>query len=120
METHTLDASQQPLGRLAARAAVLLMGKHRPTFRPHRTAGERVIIVNADRLRLTGRKWREKRYFRHSGYIGNLRETTAAELVRRDSRLLVRRAVSGMLPKNTLRPRRLKNLSIYKGAPPHS
>lgn len=118
MPPHTFDASQEPLGRIAAKAAHILMGKHRPTFEYHRKAGERVIITNTDRLMLTGRKWHQKRYFRHSGYIGNLRQTTAAELARRDSRELVRRAVSGMLPKNKLRVRLLKNVFIYKAGKP--
>jgi len=119
METYTLDASKEPLGRLAVKTAVLLMGKHQPSFERHRLAAFRVFITNADRTILTGRKWTGKKYYRHSGYIGHLKELTAAELRERDSRELVRRAVAGMLPKNKLRKARLKQLVIYRGDAPH-
>lgn len=115
-ETHILDASKEPLGRLASKAAVLLMGKHRPSFERHRKEPVRVVVIHAERAVLTGRKWREKRYFRHSGYIGNLKAMSAAELRARDSRELVRRAVRGMLPKNRLRTQLMKNLRIHRGA----
>lgn len=115
METHTLDASKEPLGRLATRVAVLLMGKHRPTFERYRKNPVRVIVTHADDLILTGKKMREKRYYRHSGYLGHLKEFRAQELKRRDSRELVRLAISGMLPKNKLRKQLLKNLVIHRG-----
>lgn len=118
METHTLDASKEPLGRIATKVAVLLMGKHRPSFERHVKMPMRVTVTESDRLVLTGRKWRQKRYWRHSGYIGNLRELTAQELRARDSRQIVRRAVLGMLPKNRLRQRLIKNLVVCKGAAP--
>lgn len=119
METHTLDASKEPLGRLATKAAVLLMGKHHPSFEHHAKKPIRVVVTDSDHTVLTGKKWQEKRYYRHSGYIGNLREFRAEEIRNRDSRQLVRRAVAGMLPKNRLRPRLMKQLKIYKGAAPH-
>lgn len=114
-ETHTLNASHEPLGRTAAKAAVFLMGKHRPTFERHRKEPIRVVVTHSDRLILTGRKWQQKTYYRHSGRIGNLKETSAADVAALDSRLLVRRAVSGMLPKNRLRDKLLKQLVIYRG-----
>ena len=115
METHILDASKEPLGRLASKAAVLLMGKHRPDFLRHRKVPVGVTIIHTDNLVLTGKKMREKRYYRHSGYLGHLKEFRAEELRARDARELVRRAVSGMLPKNKLRKQLLKNLVVYKG-----
>lgn len=118
METHTLDASREPLGRLASRAALLLMGKHRPDFQKHVKPAVRVVVTESDRLVLTGRKWYDKTYYRHSGYIGHLREFSAAEVRRRDSREMVRRAVMGMLPKNKLRSALDKKLVIYKGKAP--
>ena len=115
METYTFDASKTPLGRLATKIAVLLMGKHRPSFERHRKAPLRITVTESDRLVLTGRKGKQKTYYRHSGYLGHLREFSADEMRRRDSREMVRRAVSGMLPKNKLRKQLLKNLVIYKG-----
>lgn len=118
METHTLDASKEPLGRLATKAAVFLMGKHRPDFQRHVKQPVRVVVSQSDRLVLTGRKWGSKAYYRHSGYIGHLREFSAEQMRDRDSRLMVRRAVLGMLPKNKLRSRMIKQLVIYKGQAP--
>ncbi|MDP3727276.1 MAG: 50S ribosomal protein L13 [bacterium] len=120
METHILDASKEPLGRLATKAAVFLMGKHRADFAKHIKQPVRVIVTEADRLVFTGRKWQKKLYRRHSGYIGHLREFTAEEMRARDSRLIVRRAVLGMLPKNKLRSALDKKLVIYKGQAPES
>lgn len=120
METHTLDASGEPLGRMASRIAAILMGKHRPSFERHRQEATRVVVTRSDELRLTGRKWDQKRYYRHSGYLGHLKEETARELASRDSREIVRRAVMGMLPKNRLRKRLIKNLAIYKGNAPEA
>ena len=114
METHTLDASLEPLGRLATKAAVFLMGKHRPDFQKHAKHPVRVVISQSDRLLLTGRKWRSKAYYRHSGYIGHLRKFSAGEMRERDSRLIVRQAVLGMLPKNKLRRELSRRLMIYK------
>lgn len=118
METHTFDASVEPLGRLATKIAVLLMGKHKPSFEKHRKEVTRVIVTESDRLVLSGRKWRQKTYHRHSGHIGNLKTMTAEAMRERDSREIVRRAVLGMLPKNKLRQQLILNLRIYKNRAP--
>lgn len=115
MDTFTFDASKEPLGRLATKVAVLLMGKHRPSFRHHEKEPVRVIVTRSDALVLTGRKGQQKMYRRHSGYVGHLKEFTADWMRARDSRLIVRAAVSGMLPKNRLRKRLMKQLDVFKG-----
>lgn len=118
METHTFDASKEPLGRLASKAAVLLMGKDKPSFERHVKEPARVTIVNSDQLILTGKKLQNKTYYRHSGYIGHLKEVTAERMKRIDSRRMMKMAVAGMLPKNKLRAKLMKNLAIYKGQIP--
>lgn len=120
METHILDASKEPLGRLATKAAVFLMGKHRPDFVKHIKQPIRVVVTESDRVLLTGRKMQNKMYYRHSGYIGHLKQFTAEEMKNRDSRLVVRAAVRGMLPKNKLRRALEKRLVIYKGKAPNN
>lgn len=115
METVTLDAKNESLGRVASKAAVLLMGKNRPSFKRNTTGDVEVAIINSDQLILTGKKEQAKMYRRHSGYIGNLKEFDAAWMRQHDSRVMVRLAVSGMLPKNRLRAQFLKQLHIYKG-----
>ena len=114
-ETHKLDASKEPLGRVASKAAILLMGKHQPSFERNKIALVQVVISNSDRLILTGKKELSKMYRRHSGYIGNLKEFNAEWMRGKDSREMLRLAISGMLPKNKLRNQILKNLTIYKG-----
>lgn len=118
METHTLDASKEPLGRLASQAAVWLMGKDQPSFERHAKRPVRVIVTQSDKLVLTGRKWQQKTYHRHSGYIGKLKTFSAGQFRDRDSRELVRRAVKGMLPKNRLQKQMMKNLIVHKGPQP--
>ena len=115
METHTLDASKKPLGRIASQAAVLLMGKHKPTFERYKKEPLQVVITNSDALIFTGKKLKNKRYYRHSGYLGNLKEETAEEMLKRDSRKIIRLAIIGMLPKNKLRKEMIKRLVILKG-----
>ena len=117
MDTYTLDASKEPLGRIATKAAVVLMGKNKPTYERRLAPAVKVIVTNADRLILTGRKELQKRYYRHSGRIGNLHEYTAEWMRAHDSRRIIRLAVSGMLPKNKLREPMLKNLMIFKKQP---
>lgn len=111
---YTLDAANKILGRLASEAALLLLGKNDPRFDPGRLANNRVVVYHTDEVRVTGRKADQKLYRRHSGFPGGLKEETLERLLRRDSRLAVRRAVAGMLPKNKLRPRMLKNLILYR------
>lgn len=118
METYTFDASKESLGRLASKAAVALMGKTSPSFVPYRVSRTRVVVHHSDALVFTGKKWTQKSYFRHSGYIGHLKTLQAGWMRDRDSRRIIRLAVLGMLPKNKLRKQRIKNLNIYKGEAP--
>ena len=116
-----VDAQDQVLGRLASRVAMVLRGKTRVTFSPHVDAGDFVVVVNAERIRLTGKKLKEKRYYRHTGYPGGIRERTAEEILARFPTRLVRDAVEGMLPKNRLGRRLAKKLKVYAGGDhPHS
>ena len=112
---HVIDAEGQVLGRLATRAARLLKGKDKPIYTPFLDTGDYVIIVNADKVKLTGNKLTDKRYRRHTGYPGGLRETTAGELMSKDPGKLVREAVIGMLPKTKLGRAMRKKLKIYRG-----
>ena len=112
--SYKIDATNQVLGRLAGNLALMLRGKDTPHFDPARYSMRRVIVYNTDGLRVTGRKMLHKVYRRHSGYPGGLKEESLSRLMSRDSRLALRRAVGGMLPKNRLRPRMLKNLILYK------
>jgi large subunit ribosomal protein L13 len=113
---HVLDATGLPLGRLCSLVARLLTGKHKPTYAPHIDTGDFVIVVNAEKAVLTGKKEEDKVYFRHSGYPGGLKRETAAELRHRRPTQLVERAVWGMLPKNRLGRRQLRKLKVYAGA----
>ena len=114
---HLVDAAQGvSVGRLAAAIAPVLRGKHKPGFEPHRHEhGDNVVVVNADRLVFTGRKWKQKLYRHHTGYMGGLKERTAADLQRRKPGEVLRRAVLGMLPKNKLRTIFIRRLWIYPG-----
>ena len=109
-----VDAKGQVLGRLASRVASVLRGKARPTFTPS-AGGDYVIVVNAEKIRLTGRKAQQKIYYRHSGYPGGLRETPAGKLMQRHPETVLRAAVRGMLPKNPLGRECLRKLRIYRG-----
>ena len=111
-----VDASDQVLGRLATQVATVLRGKHKPTFTPHLDTGDFVIVVNADKIKLTGRKWEQKTYYRHSGYTGGLKQITAKKLLEKRPENILRFAVRGMLPKNSLGRRQLKKLKIYPGS----
>jgi len=113
---HVIDATDIVLGRLSTAVAQLLRGKHRPTFTPGLDTGDFVIVVNADKVSMTGNKWREKRYYRHSGDPGHLKQQAAAELRERTPERLIRYAVWGMLPKNRLGRRLLKKLKVYAGS----
>ena len=116
-----VDAQDQVLGRLATRVAGLLRGKHRPVFAPHVDTGDFVIVVNAEKVKLTGRKRERKTYWRHTGWPGGLRSTTAAEVLEGPhADRVVRHAVRGMLPKNALGRKLLGKLKVYAGpAHPH-
>ena len=110
-----VDASGAVLGRLATTIASRLQGKHNPLYTPHVDTGDWIVVINADKVALTGRKMDQKIYYRHSGYIGGLKETTARELMDKRPEDLVRFAVKGMLPKNKLGRKQLKKLKVYAG-----
>lgn len=114
-EWHLLDASELPLGRLATRVATLLTGKGKPMFTAHIDCGDHVVIINADKLVVTGDKMDTKMYYRHSGFPGNLREATLSQKITKDSTDVIRLAILGMLPKNKLSDGRMKRLKIYAG-----
>jgi len=112
---YVVDATNKILGRLASQIAIKLRGKDKPVFTPHVDTGDFVIVVNAEKVRLTGKKWENKYYYRHSGYMGGLKQMTAKELLEKKPEELIRHAVKGMLPKNRLGRRLLKKLKIYAG-----
>ena len=114
-EWHVIDATDVVLGRLAVQAATLLRGKHKPTFAPHVDTGDFVIIINAEKVALTGAKRTDKLSYRHSGYPGGLNATPIGELLARNPRRVIEKAVWGMLPKNRLSRQTLKKLKVYAG-----
>lgn len=112
---YVIDAEGKPLGRVASKAAVVLRGKHKPTYTPHIDCGDYVIIVNASKVLLTGNKMEDKKYYNHSQYPGGLRIRTAKEMVERYPEEMVEKAVKGMLPKNRLGRSMYKKLFVYAG-----
>jgi large subunit ribosomal protein L13 len=110
-----VDAQDKVLGRLASTIAARLRGKHNPLFTPHADTGDWVVVVNADKVAMTGRKWQQKEYYRHSGYIGGLKTITAQKLLEKRPEDLIRFAVKGMLPKNRLGRKLFKKLKVYSG-----
>ncbi len=112
---HVIDATDVVLGRLAVQAATLLRGKHKPTYAPHLDTGDFVIIINADKVALTGNKRTDKLAYRHSGYPGGLSATTFGDLLEKDPRRVIEKAVWGMLPKNRLSRQLLRKLKVYRG-----
>lgn len=111
-----VDAADQPLGRMSSIVAKLLRGKYKPNFTPHVDCGDNVIVINADKVKLSGNKWSEKTYLRHTGYPGGQRSLTARELYEKDPARVVEKAVKGMLPKNKLGSVIYRNLKVYSGA----
>jgi large subunit ribosomal protein L13 len=109
-----VDAGDQRLGRLATQVAILLRGKHKPTFTPHLDMGDFVVVINAEKLVLTGRKMEQKTYFRHSTYPGGQTITPVKELMAREPELVVKKAIWGMLPHNALGRRRIRKLKVYR------
>lgn len=112
---HLVDADGKVVGRLATRIAMVLRGKHKPVFTPHADAGDFVVVVNADKVRFTGGKLDQKMYYRHSGYMGGLTATSARTMLKKKPEEVLRHAVRGMLPKNSLGRQMLKKLKIYAG-----
>ncbi len=113
---YVVDASEAPLGRVATQIATLLTGKGKPQFTQHIDCGDYVVVVNADKLVVTGKKLTDKKYYRHTGYPGGIKEASLAEKMAKDSTDVIFKAVRGMLPVNKLRDERLKRLKIYADA----
>jgi large subunit ribosomal protein L13 len=117
---HLVDAEGKTLGRLATRVAILLRGKNKPIFAPHQDTGDFVVVVNAKKVSLTGKKWKEKIYVHHSGYPGGLKMASAEKIAQKKPERLITMAVQGMLPKNKLGRKLIKKLKVYPGdAHPH-
>lgn len=113
---YIIDAENKPLGRVATEVAKLLKGKHKPTYSTHLDCGDHVIVINSDKMILTGDKLNQKVYRRHSGYIGGMKETKYSDLMANNSDKALNLAVKGMLPKNSLGRQMILKLKIYKGA----
>jgi|TARA_B100000497_G_scaffold23326_1_gene27324 large subunit ribosomal protein L13 len=111
-----IDAEGQTLGRLASKVAILLRGKHKPNFTPHVDCGDNVIVINSEKINLSGNKWNDKSYIRHTGYPGGQRSLTATEMFAKDPARLVEKSVKGMLPKNKLGAALFRNLDVVVGA----
>jgi large subunit ribosomal protein L13 len=114
-EWWVVDARDEVLGRLASRVARVLRGKHKPTYSPHLDVGDHVIVINAEEIRLTGRKAEQKTYFRHSGFMGGDKEIPFQRMLERYPERVIERAVKGMLPKNNLGRKMAKKLRVYAG-----
>ncbi len=113
---YLVDAQDMVLGRLATQIAVRLRGKHKPVFTPHADTGDFVVVINAEKVSLTGNKWDNKMYYRHTGYLGGLKQISAKKLIEKKPDQLVYMAVKRMLPKNSLGRRQLKKLKVYAGS----
>ena len=111
-----VDAEGQTLGRLASKIAILFRGKHKTNFTPHDDCGDNVIVINSEKINLSGNKWSEKTYIRHTGYPGGQRSLTATEMFSKDPARLVEKSVKGMLPKNKLGAALFRNLNVVVGA----
>ena len=108
-----IDAEGQTLGRLASKVAILLRGKHKPNFTPHVDCGDNVVVVNASKVNLTGKKWEDKTYIRHTGYPGGQRTLTSKQLFDKNPSTIIEKSVKGMLPKNKLGAALFRNLHVY-------
>jgi large subunit ribosomal protein L13 len=112
---YLVDADNKVLGRLATKVATILRGKHKPLFTPHVDTGDFVVVVNAEKIHLTGSKLDNKMYYRHSGYPGGIKATSAGELMEKSPETIIKHAVRGMLPKNKLGREQFKKLKVYSG-----
>lgn len=120
-EWHLVDATDKTLGRLASEVALRLRGKHKPTYTPHVDTGDHIVVVNAEKVRVTGNKLEDKVYHHHTGYIGNLKSEPLGRLMKRHPERVIERAVKGMLPKNKLGRAMYRKLHVYVGPEhPHS
>ena len=112
---YVVDATGQTLGRLATKIADILRGKHKPIYTPHVDTGDYVIVINAEKIELTGKKWEQKKYYRHSGYPGGIKEITYDKLLKKKPELIIEKAVRGMIPHNRLGRQIIKKLKVYAG-----
>ena len=112
---YLINAENKILGRLASKIATILQGKNKPEYSPNSDCGDYVIVTNCEKIILTGKKLKDKKYYRHSGYLGNLKVKTAGEILEKNPEFLIKQAVKGMLPKNKLGRRMLKKLKVYAG-----
>ena len=112
---YVVDATGQTLGRLATKVADILRGKHKPIYTPHVDTGDYVIVINAEKIELTGKKWEQKKYYRHSGYPGGLKEITYDKLLKKNPEFIIEKAVRGMIPHNRLGRQIIKKLKVYAG-----
>jgi len=116
-----VDADGAVLGRLASAIASRIRGKHNPLFSPHVDMGDSIVVINAEKITLTGKKWEQKTYYRHSGFMGGIKSITARKLLEKKPEDIIRIAVKGMLPKNRLGRQMLKKLKVYSGSDhPHA
>ncbi|MCL2415311.1 MAG: 50S ribosomal protein L13 [Defluviitaleaceae bacterium] len=113
---HIVDAQGKNLGRLSSEIAKILRGKHKPTYQPHVDCGDYVIVINAEKIEVTGKKMDQKLYFRHSGYIGGVKITTMRQMMAKKPEEILRHAIKGMLPKNVLGRAMFKKLHVYVGS----
>ena len=110
---YIIDAKEAVLGRLATKVATVLKGKHKPTYQPHVDNGDYIVVINAESIRVTGNKLEDKVYYRHTGYVGNMKKTNLSKMMSKDPSFVIFNAVKGMLPKNPLGRSMLKKLKIY-------
>ncbi len=113
---YVIDAENVVLGRLAAKVATILQGKNKPSFNPSTDCGDYIIIINAEKVKLTGRKLDDKKYYHHSGYPGGIKEITAKDLLKKHPERLIKKAVKGMIPKGPRGYKLIKNLKVYAGS----
>ena len=117
---HVIDATDQTLGRLASDIASVLQGKHKPTYSPHLDMGDFVVVTNASKIRVTGNKLDDKIYYRHTGYMGGLKETVLRDMLEKHPERVLEKAVKGMLPRNKISKHTLRHMKVYAGpAHPH-
>ena len=112
---YIVDAAGKPVGRIATEVAKVLRGKNKPTFTPHLDTGDGVVIINSDKIVLTGNKWKDKKYFRYSGYVGNVKTTTAEKIHESKPTFIVEKAVAGMIPRTKFKKDILMRLKVYAG-----
>ena len=112
---HIIDAEDAVLGRMASKVASILKGKHKPIYTPSIDTGDHVVIINAEKVKLTGKKLENKVYWRHSGYTGGIKSQTAADIMEKNPEKVIRHAIAGMLPKNTIGRKMIKKLKVYAG-----